>query len=97
MLYGPKMPDFTLTCDRCYQDIRVAEYFTIFGHTRLTVGAYRLVDPETFKPTIWAEYGRGVEETLCRSCMWNDAGFLAKFPHMSNPKIQELIIGKGMK
>ena len=88
------MPDIILTCDRCFQEFRAQEYFSIHGHSRISVGAYRLLDPETLEPTIWAKFGHGMEETLCRGCMWSDEKFLEDYPWMRNPKLRALIIAK---
>ena len=83
------------TCDRCDDDVQGLDTHTTHG-TPVTVGFYRFLNHDN-TDSIWAEFRQGIEELVCRRCMWSDEKFLDKYPHLRNPRIRELIVGKGMK
>lgn len=91
------MPEtIQLVCDRCFDTFPGYEYRTLHGNGHYYVGYYRFVDTDG-KPTVWIRFARGMEEMICRECMWKDSEFLKEYPHMRNRRILDMIITKGMQ
>lgn len=83
-----------MLCDRCNNEVLGYDFWSRFG-TPYSVGFYRFFDAKG-EDTIWAPFRRGLEEVVCRDCMWSDTAFLAKYPWIGDRKVREMIVRAAM-
>lgn len=82
-----------ITCDRCSKVKKCLDFYTTTGNP-ITVGFYRFYDKSN-EPTIWCKFAKGMEEIICRECMWADEDYLTRYPHMRRQYIRDQIVKSG--
>lgn len=75
------MPVTRLSCDRCNLYFEARTSNGVFSGREIHYNYYRAFDDDG-NETIWIEYFRPGEETICARCMRDNPVYLEKYPWM---------------